>query len=74
METQDPRGGTSLDPCGPPGFREEDFFLKFFSHYKSLGAIGCHGNQSSNPISTNPYRAFTLSDYALHEIRSKLAN
>ena len=31
---------------GPYGFREEDF-----SHYKSTGAIYCHGNQNSNPIS-----------------------
>ena len=32
----------------PCGFREEDFFL-CFSHYKSMGAICCHGNQSSDP-------------------------
>ena len=32
---------------GSHGFRE-DFFK--FSHYKSMGAKCCHGNQSSNPI------------------------
>ena len=31
----------------PCGFREEDFF--FFSDCKSMGAICCHGNQSSDP-------------------------
>ena len=35
---------------GPHGFREEDLF-KFFFHYKSMGAICCHGNQNSNSIS-----------------------
>ena len=29
--------------CGPHGFRED---LKSSSHYKSVGAIFCHGNQS----------------------------
>ena len=29
------------------GFGEEDFLC--FSHCKSMGAICCHGNQSSNP-------------------------
>ena len=32
---------------GTCGFGEEDFFLCFF-HCKSMGAICCHGNQSSN--------------------------
>ena len=34
---------------GPHCFREEDFLS--FSHYKSMGAICCHGNQNSNRIS-----------------------
>ena len=34
---------------GPQGFREEDFLS--FSICKSMGAICCHGNQNSNPIS-----------------------
>ena len=40
---------------GPHGFREEDFLS--FSHYKSMEAICCHGNQSFNPISPKPYAA-----------------
>ena len=31
--------------CGPDGFRED---LKRSSHYKSVGAIFCHANQSFN--------------------------
>ena len=34
---------------GPHGFKEEDFLS--FSHYKSMGAICCHGNPNFNPIS-----------------------
>ena len=32
---------------GPCGSGEDDFFM--FYHCKSMGAICCHGNQSSNP-------------------------
>ena len=39
---------------GPHGFRED--FLSF-SHYKSIGAICCHGDQNSNPISPKFYAA-----------------
>ena len=39
---------TKYESSGPCGFREEDFFL-CFSHCKSMGAICCHGNQSSDP-------------------------
>ena len=39
---------TKYESFGPCGFGEEDFFL-CFSHCKSMGAICCHGNQSSNP-------------------------
>ena len=38
---------TKYESSRPCGFREEDFFL-CFSHCKSIGAICCHGNQSSN--------------------------
>ena len=30
-----------------------------FSHYNSMGAIRCHGNQSSNPIWPKTYCSFT---------------
>ena len=43
---------------GPHGFREEDF-LKFVFHYKSVGAICCHGNQNSNPISPKVLCSFS---------------
>ena len=39
---------TKYESSGPCGFGEEDFFL-CFSHCKSMGAICCHGNQSSDP-------------------------
>ena len=39
---------TKYERSGTCGFGEEDFFL-CFSHCKSMGAICCHGNQSSNP-------------------------
>ena len=39
---------TKYESSGPCAFGEEDFFL-CFSHCKSMGAICCHGNQSSNP-------------------------
>ena len=39
---------TKYESYGPCGFGEEDFFM--FSHCKSMGAICCHGNQSSDPI------------------------
>ena len=29
-----------------------------FPHYNPLGAIGCHGNQSSDPTCPRPYAAF----------------
>ena len=49
----------------PYGFREEDF-----SHYKSTGAIYCHGNQNSNPISMvhfNENRThYTSNNLSLH--------
>ena len=35
------------ESSGPCGFGEEDFLC--FSHCKSMGAICCHGNQSSDP-------------------------
>ena len=38
---------TKYESTGPCGFGEEDFFM--FSHFKSMGAICCHGNQSSDP-------------------------
>ena len=37
---------TKYERSGTCGFGEEDFFM--FSHCKSMGAICCHGNQSSN--------------------------
>ena len=37
---------TKYESSGPCGFGEEDLFM--FSHCKSMGAICCHGNQSSN--------------------------
>ena len=43
------------------------FFKKNF-HYKSMGAICCHGNQSSNPISSKTLCSLPLPDDALHEI------
>ena len=39
---------TKYESSGPCSFGEEDFFL-CFSHCKSMGAIHCHGNQSSHP-------------------------
>ena len=42
--------------------REKIF--KSFYHDKSMGAICCHGNQSSNPI----MQPFPLPYNALHEI------
>ena len=39
---------TKYESSGPCGFGEEVFFL-CFSHCKSMGAICCHGNQSSDP-------------------------
>ena len=39
---------TKHESSGPCGFWEEVFFM-FFSHCKSMGAICCHGNQSSDP-------------------------
>ena len=39
---------TKYESSGPCGFGEEDFFL-CFSHCKSMGAICCHGNQSTDP-------------------------
>ena len=39
---------TKYESSGPCGFGEENFFL-CFSHCKSMGAICCHGNQSSHP-------------------------
>ena len=39
---------TKYESSGPCGFGEEDFFY-VFSHCKSMGAICCHGNQSSDP-------------------------
>ena len=33
---------------GSHGFRKEDFFR--FPHYNPMGAIRCHGHQSSDPI------------------------
>ena len=39
---------TKYESSGPCGFGEEDFFI-CFSHCKSMGAIRCHGNQSSDP-------------------------
>ena len=38
---------TKYESSWPCGFREEDFYM--FSHCKSMGAIRCHGNQSSDP-------------------------
>ena len=38
---------TKYESFAPCGFGEEDFFL-CFSHCKSMGAICCHGNQSSD--------------------------
>ena len=38
---------TKYESFGPCGFGEEDFFC--FSHCKSMGAICCNGNQSSDP-------------------------
>ena len=38
---------TKYESSGPCGLGEEDFFL-CFSHCKSMGAICCHGNQSSD--------------------------
>ena len=35
------------------GFRKEDFFR--FPNYNPMGAIRCHGNQSSNLISPETY-------------------
>ena len=29
--------------------------LKDFPHYNPMGAIGCHGNQSSDPIGSKTY-------------------
>ena len=42
---------TKYEGSGPCGFEEEDFFyvLPHHAHCKSMGAICCHGNQSSNP-------------------------
>ena len=39
---------TKYENSGPCGFGEENFVL-CFSHCKSMGAICCHGNQSSDP-------------------------
>ena len=39
---------TKYESSGPCGFGEEDFFFLCFSHCKSMGAICCHGNQSSD--------------------------
>ena len=39
---------TKYESSGPYGFGEEDFF-NVYSHCKSMGAICCLGNQSSNP-------------------------
>ena len=36
------------ESSGPCGFGEKDFFL-CFSNCKSMGAICCHGNQTSDP-------------------------
>ena len=38
---------TKYESSGPCGFGEEIFLC--FSHCKSMGAICCHGNQSSDP-------------------------
>ena len=38
---------TKYESSGTCGFGEEDFLC--ISHCKSMGAICCHGNQSSNP-------------------------
>ena len=38
---------TKYERSGTCDFGEEDFLC--FSHCKSMGAISCHGNQSSNP-------------------------
>ena len=38
---------TKYERSGTSGFGEEIFLC--FSHCKSMGAICCHGNQSSNP-------------------------
>ena len=32
--------------------RKQKFAISTFFHYKSMGRISCHGNQSSYPIST----------------------
>ena len=39
---------TTYVSCGPHGFREEDF-LKFFFHFKSMGANDPWGVASSDP-------------------------
>ena len=38
---------TQYESSGPCGFGEDIFLC--FSHCKSMGAIFCHGNQSSDP-------------------------
>ena len=48
---------TKYESSGPCGFGEEDFFL-CFSHCKSMGAICCHGNQSSDPTWPKPNTTF----------------
>ena len=47
-EDHDTLQHTKYERSGTCGFGEEDFFL-CFSHCKSMGAMCCHGNQSSNP-------------------------
>ena len=54
---------------------EQIFFLSF-SHYKSMGALCCHGNQSSNLVSQKKKKKLVqtshppppLPDDALHEM------
>ena len=40
---------TKYERSGTCGFGEKGFFYVFFFHCKSMRAICCHGNQSSNP-------------------------